>query len=147
MYAGLTQLRWELYGLREQEARKSRPRRREESEWHCAGDDVQTSKEARGEGGGKIGSLKMTGIGGAVRKSERNSLARSLIRSLLVTAGADCVVARHGTPPRLPGMSGIMGTRKKRRGVREEKLLQSKCPNWRVGSELALASLLRPHFY
>ena len=39
-------------------------------------------------GDGKIGSLKMTGIGGAVRKSERNSLAASpahSIASLFVT--------------------------------------------------------------
>ena len=56
------------------------------------------------EGGdGKIGSLKMTGIGGAVRKSERNSLASSF----------DRFAARDGRTARWQGWAGIMGMKEK----------------------------------
>ena len=75
------------------------------------------------EGGdGKIGSLKMTGIGGAVRKSERNSLASSF----------DRFAARDGRTARWQGWAGYGGYHGNERERRHQRLGNCSKSNLRI---------------
>ena len=66
----------------------------------------------------------MTGIGGAVRKSERNSPARPLAHSIATLLAADCVARHHGNERKRNGVN------RERKSVATENRMIRSCGHW-----------------